>query len=375
MRHSCQGRLSIRGAGGSPARNRAGEPPAPRGACLVFAAVLITLVGPSNAQAQAKDRLVESVDRGLVFLAGQQDKDGSWQAASIKHPAVTSLAVLAFLSAGHVPGEGPYQANIEKGVQWVLAQQQPTGLFHAPGWEEMYQHGICTMMLCEVAAMSDAKTARAIKPKLEKAVQLILQAQRTQKSANLGGWRYRLDSTDADLSVSGWQILALRSARNLGCDVPAERIDLAMQFVQQCRDPRSGGFGYVPGANPTSACTGTGILALELCGKERHHSRDALQAGSYLIKNAIQPTEPHFNYTVYYASQAMFQLGNNYWTVFRPHLHKLLLDSQQRNGAWLTNDGLGTSYSTSMSVLALTVEYRLLPIYQRNEDGEMPKGK
>jgi hypothetical protein len=79
----------------------------------------------------------------------------------------------------------------------------------------------------------------------------------------------------------------------------------------------------------------------------------------------------HFHYTVYYTSQAMFQLGNNYWNVHRPHLHKLLLDSQQQNGSWLTNETLGPSYATAMSLLALTVEYRLLPIYQRNEDAGM----
>ncbi len=344
---------------------------APRMARLVLA-FLLSLVGVPQAFAQdkAKDRLAESVDRGLAFLALLQEKDGSWQGGGAKNPAVTSLAVMAFLSAGHVPGEGPYQANVEKGIRWVLQQQRDDGLFSSGDFGEMYHHGICTMMLCEVAGMTDAKLAREIKPKLEKAVKLILQAQRTEPGVYRGGWRYRIDGTDADISVTGWQILALRGARNLGCDVPSQRIDMALNFVQQCRDPRSNGFAYLPGSGVTSACTATSILAMELCGKERHHSREALLAGSYLLKNPLQPSDPHFHYTVYYSSQAMFQLGGNYWTVFRPHLHKLLLDSQQRNGSWLTNDGPGPSYATAMSLLALTVEYRLLPIYQRNDDGE-----
>lgn len=335
---------------------------------LLVAILALLFAAPAFAQPKAKDRLAESVDRGLAFLALLQEKDGCWQGGGAKSPAVTSLAIMAFLSAGHVPGEGPYQANLDKGIRWLLAQQREDGLFSSGEYGEMYHHGISTMMLCEVAAMTDAKLARAIKPKLEKAVKLILQAQRTEPGVNRGGWRYRIEGTDADISVSGWQILALRGARNLGCDVPAQRIDLALGFLQQCREPRSNGFGYVPGSAPTNACTATSILALELCGKERHHSREALLAGSYLLKNPLQPTEPHFHYTVYYTSQAMFQLGNNYWTVFRPNLHKLLLDSQQRNGSWLINDGPGPSYATAMSILALTVEYRLLPIYQRNED-------
>jgi hypothetical protein len=340
----------------------------------IIAILALLMAGPALAQAPDKDRLSASIDRGLAFLALLQEKDGAWQLSGMKHPAATSLAIMAYLSAGHVPGEGPYRDNLDKGIRWVLTQQQPNGLFGQPTWEEMYTHGMCTMMLCEVAAMTDAKTGRAIKPKLEKAVKLILQGQRTDTS-HRGGWRYRLDSPDADMSVTGWQILALRAARNIGCDVPAERIDMAMSYVQQCHDPRSGGFTYMPGAQATIACTGTGVLALELCGKERHHSHAALKGGSYLLKNPLKFDDQHFFYSAYYSSQAMFQLGNNYWLVFRPHLHRLVLESQQRNGSWINNDGNGTSYNTAMAILGLTVEYRFLPIYQRDEDVDPRKDK
>jgi hypothetical protein len=80
--------------------------------------------------------------------------------------------------------------------------------------------------------------------------------------------------------------------------------------------------------------------------------------------------EPNFSYTVYYGSQAMFQLGGNYWNVYRPQMHKILFDSQQQNGGWTSQDGVGPAYNTAMAILALTVEYRLLPIYQRNEEGD-----
>ncbi len=344
---------------------------------LPIAALVAVLLIPAKgySQAPAKDRLEQSVDRGLAFLALLQEKDGAWLGNGAPHAAISALSVMAFLSAGHVPGEGPYQANIDKGIRWVLKQQRTDGIISTTDWDEMYQHAICTMLLCEVVAMSDAKLAKEIRPKLEKAVKRIVESQRIE-NPHKGGWRYRYQSSDADLSVSGWQILALRAARNIGCDVPASRIDLAMQFVQQCRDAGSGGFGYQPGSPASLACTGTGILALELCGgKERHHTREALQAGSYLLKAPLTAGEAHFYYTAYYCSQAMFQLGNNYWLVYRPQLHKLLLDSQQRNGGWLTNDGLGSSYSSAMAILALTVEYRLLPIYQRNEEFEPAKSK
>ena len=80
-----------------------------------------------------------------------------------------------------------------------------------------------------------------------------------------------------------------------------------------------------------------------------------------------------FFYAVYYGAQSMFQLGNNYWAYYRPQLHKVLFDNQQRNGCWIGYDHLGPIYATSMSILALTVEYRYLPIYQRDEGGERKK--
>jgi hypothetical protein len=70
---------------------------------------------------------------------------------------------------------------------------------------------------------------------------------------------------------------------------------------------------------------------------------------------------------MYYCSQAMFQLGGNYWEYFRPRMHEILLRSQTSTGAWNV-DAHGPSYATAMSVLALTVEYRFLPIYQRGEE-------
>ena len=332
---------------------------------------LFYLFWPAGAGAQvvpSSDKLEESTRRALVFLKNMQEKDGCWTYVNEKSHGITSLAVMAFLSAGHVPGEGPYKATVDKGIAWVLANQQPSGLLAANGGHEMYQHGISTLMFAEVFGMTDPARARELKPKLEKAVQVILRAQKTTPTPHRGGWRYTVDSHDADMSVTGWQLLALRAAKNVGCDVPGERIDMAVEYVQRCRDSSSGGFCYTPFGGATVPCTGTGILALEICGKERHHSREALQAGTYLLKHPVAWNDGYFFYGVYYSSQAMFQLGNNYWNAYRPQLHKVLFDNQQANGSWIgQSEGYSPSYATAMAVLALTVEYRFLPIYQRQE--------
>src|SRR5262249_27505528 len=208
--------------------------------------------------------------------------------------------------------EGPYGAAITKGIRWVLAQQKPSGLISGMYGMEMYHHGISTLMLAEVMGMNDAKLAKELRPKLEKAVTVILIAQNKQANVNQGGWRYNVLNYDADLSVTGWQLLALRAAKNLGCDISAERIDLAVGYILRSRDASTGGFCYTPGGRVTMSCTGTGVLALELAGKDRRLSRESLQAGSFILKNPPQWGDEHFSYAIYYCSQATFQLGNNY---------------------------------------------------------------
>src|SRR5437899_12419384 len=102
---------------------------------------------------------------------------------------------MAFLSAGHVPGEGKYGRTISDGVSWVLAQQRPNGLLASEGGHEMYHHGIATLMLCEVCGMLDKERGKEVRKAAEKAVALILKAQRTQMP-HRGGWRYRVEHYD-----------------------------------------------------------------------------------------------------------------------------------------------------------------------------------
>jgi hypothetical protein len=312
----------------------------------------------------------QAVDRALLFLSRTQDPDGAWRVGGGKNAAVTSLAVMAFLSAGHVPGAGPYAEHVDKGIRWVIGIQKPNGLMATEGHHEMYHHGICTLMLSEVVGMTDAKLAAEIRPRLVKAVRVVLEAQRKERGPNHGGWRYQIHGRDSDISVTGWQLMALRAARNVGCDVPAERIDWAVDYIKRCQDTVSGGFRYGPWGGVTTACTGTSVLGLELSGRDRHHTPEALRAGNYLIKEQNLPRwgSGHFFYSIYYCSQAMFQLGDNYWNFFRPRLHQVLLNNQASNGSWLGGDGIGANYGTAMGVLALTVEYRFLPIYQRGDE-------
>jgi hypothetical protein len=313
----------------------------------------------------------ETIARALKFLASQQNSEGAWLTEAWgESTAITSLAVMAFLAAGHVPGEGPYGEQISKGIRWVVAQQQSNGMLikRAQSHGPMYDHGICTLMLAEVSGMLDGADAQLVRRALEKGILLILEAQAIQKfDRHQGGWRYQIDSRDSDLSVTGWQVLALRAAKDIGCDVPAEAIDRAISYVKMCADRKRNGFGYQPGNGPTPTLTGTGITCLEVCGE--HHSAESLGGALWLQTHPLVEKSTYFYYGVYYTGVGMSKMGEEYSERNYRHLVDVLLPIQQPDGGWNPQHGsekqAGRIYSTSLCVLALAVEYRYLPIYQR----------
>ena len=344
----------------------------------ILAVILALAASPLAAQDVAEvapapfdPKAEAALKRALDYLKSTQKEDGAWESGHFgKMTSITSLAVMAFLANGHVPGQpGPYREAVEGGIRYVLKNQKENGLLvsntsHGP----MYCHGISTLMLAEVVGMAadDAPAAEA-RLALARAVYLIIKAQRVSKnSENAGGWRYQPNSNDSDLSVTGWQLVALRAAKAAGCTVPAEAIDLALAYVRRCA-VRAGGFGYQPGAGPNNPRTGTGVLAMELAGE--HLAPEAVAGAEYLLKHPPQWSSPYFFYEVYYVPQAMFQVGDRYFRPYYPKLVAMLLDHQERDGSWLSGDGNdragGRNYCTAMAALALAVESRYLPIYQR----------
>jgi prenyltransferase beta subunit len=311
-----------------------------------------------------------SIDRALAYLAKLQEKDGTFRSAMPQNTAVTSLCVMAFLAKGYTPSSGPYGETITRGIDFVLACQKPNGLLvgHTAANGPMYCHGISTLMLSEVSGMVDPIRQQKVDEALAKALKLILAAQQVSKpKIHEGGWRYQDTSNDSDISVTGWALMSLRSARNSGAAVPKEAIDQAVQFVMNCRCP-DGGFGYTGPAAPGLARTGTALLCLELCGRHRHEA--AVGAGEWILKNLPGHFGgAHFYYGLYYCAQGMFQLGDRYWERWAATMYDMMLKYQRKDGSW--PEGIsaeataGAAYSTAMGVLAMSVSYRQLPIYQR----------
>lgn len=299
------------------------------------------------------------VDRGLKYLANVQAADGSWGAQrDTRHAAITALACLAFMADGNVPSRGPYAANLERGLEFILASAQETGLIAADSSHgPMYGHGFATLFLGEIYGMTGDKRVREA---LVKAVRLIVTTQNHE-----GGWRYHPVPYDADISVTICQIMALRSARNAGVSVPKETIDRAIDYVRRCQNPGDGGFRYMLNAGgsafPRSAA---GVASLYYAGV---YQDQALTRGlDYLLnqRDAISNTGAgHYFYGHYYAVQAMYLAGGHYWAKWFPAIRRELLQRQEADGHWQSNHG--EAYGTAMALLILQIPNRFLPIFQR----------
>lgn len=346
-----------------------------------------SLLGPSSARAAEPNRSTEeepvppevrgAVDKGLAWLAKNQQADGSWEQGSTSSTAVPSLAVMAFLARGHMPGQGRYGDVINKAIDYVLSCQGEKGLISKGehGNAAMYEHGISTSMLSEAFGMVDDTRKQRIEKALARAVQLILDAQhpggKEKPMPHTGGWRYQPTQADADISVSGWQLMALRGAANCGATVPKSALEAGREYIRRCAyKGDEGGFTYEAAKGPPNAArTGTGIVALEMLGE--HSSKEATKGGDYLLAHI--PDNPQsgefYYYAVYYDSQALFQLGDKYWETGYPKLVATLLAGQDDRGVWAQGGGqeqqAGEAYRTSMAILALCVPFRYLPLYQK----------
>lgn len=341
--------------------------------CAAAASVL-GLAGRASAD-EIRSPLEREIDAGILralgWLASEQQPSGAWTTNDFgESTATTALAIMALMAGGHVPDEGPYGQRMTRGIGWLLSQQQANGLLvgrersHGP----MYSHGIATLMLAEVVGMVSPAQADLCREVLQKAVKLIVNAQNHRKPPEHdGGWRYQPTSSDADLSVTAWQLLALRAAKDIGCDVPVENIDRAIAYVRRLHVKHDGGFGYMVGHGSTITRAGTGIVALEVCGE--HRTDETLSAAKLILSRPLTKGEHYFYYGVYYCTVGMFKVGGEEWQRSRESLYRITLDLQNPAGYWNPEDGTerqaGKVYSTSLAVLALAIEYGYLPIYQR----------
>jgi hypothetical protein len=335
---------------------------------FLFAATL--LIGPAAAlaQSEADARVDGAIASALHFLAQQQAADGTIEGGNGPHAAITGLTLMAFLASGHTPEVGRYGLVVRHAADFLVQAAPDDGYFGRVDGSRMYGHGIITLALSEACGVEPDPTRRArIRAVLARAVQVILTAQDIPKSPDhSGGWRYEPQSGDSDLSLSGWNALALRAAQSIGMDVPKEKIARAVKFVLNCYQQPQGGFAYQPHGDPSVAMTGVGVLNLFLLDAS---DRSETAAGEqWLLAHPVNDETRMPYYSMYYSTQAAFQAGEPVWPVIWRITQDRLLSTQMKDGGWpqsRSGEEPGRVYATAMAVLTLSVPYRLLPIYQR----------
>lgn len=335
------------------------------------------------------DASEKAVVAGLDWLKRNQEKEGHWSLSEARYPdsglrslrtdtGGTALALLAFLGAGHTHKEGLYQKEVGKGLDWLKQHQQSNGNLYDSEEEghqqSFYAHGQATIALCEAYALTQDES---LKSAAERAIGYICESQHPVK----GGWKYRPNSV-GDLSVFGWQIMALQSARMAGLNVPEDNLNRAAGFLDLVQLDEGARYRYEAETeySATPAMTAEGLLCRQYLGWPKE--MPAMAHGlDYITRPAFLPewSEGKRNvYFWYYATQALHNVQGERWNRWNAALQHALVQNQVKEGlqrgSWHPKlpkgapdehaDKAGRLYITSLCLLSLEVYYRHLPLYR-----------
>ena len=306
-------------------------------------------------------------DRGLRFLVANQRSDGSWP-SNHHGPGVAGMAVMCFLASGEDANYGQYSSNVRRALQSVIKSQNKTTGYFAPS---MYHHGFAMLALAEAYGMvddrnlwsgSEANEQPAIGQSLELAVRSAITS---QKSNPHGSWRYNPGGSDADTSVAGAVLMGLMAARNAGIEVPDESIDKGIAYFVQMTAP-SGQVAYsqsTGGHNDSVARVAIASLVFSVARRKDMKQFD--YATDYLKQKFTGGNPGHggVEYQHYYQAQALFQGDFDAYKKWNTMVIRKMKSEQSDDGSF---DGAQGRYvGTTLSLLALAVNYRFLPIYER----------
>ncbi|WP_442485220.1 hypothetical protein [Aeoliella sp. SH292] len=402
-------RFANRSEGGLPTPPGRQRNPAPAFASRADRIDSAPLMSPDDPRPKTE----AAIELGLEYLARIQQPDGRWSLTEFSDlpvsedevptiqadGAATGLALLAFLGGGYDHYDDKYQAVIQRGLDYLVAQQSEEGdIFpernlQGPNATRFYSHGIAALALCEAYGMTGDPELRA---PAQAALDYITRTQHPQHH----GWRYTV-GLNSDLSVTGWQIMAVRSGELAGLEVSQDTYSRVRRFVEECRSTAGGQelYCYNPYVNsnregmkhynkPSTVMTSVGMLMQLYLGTNREnrlmqrgadHLSENLPTltGEYLQAAVGTPGNPQRDtYYWYYATQVMFHMGGEHWQAWHEHLHPLLVDNQTQEGplagSWnpqkpvpdMWANQAGRTYVTCLNLLSLEVSYRHLPLYE-----------
>lgn len=348
-------------------------------------------VGKPTVTPATAEEVSQALTRALDYLAREQSKEGYWsQKRNDFKVGLAGLALQAFIGGECVLKD--YSSNIDAAINFLKTKYHPSSDYQSGTKDRaiyggliaednpMYEHGIATLTLIEaLVEMNDL----SLTPLIEDALQLIIRAQNTEHKPELlggpinvdsedyGGWRYGPDSTDSDISVTGWQILALKGALTAGFSIPEWSLSKAADYLRSCYDGDYHSFGYT---SPGDGCarTGIGVLGLQLSG----YPDDPLikPALRYMQDNAPaweseDPGDGWPFYYWYYGSRAMLLAGGEYWRIWKNWTCRLVVDHQNSDGSWTgaQREEEMEIYTTALGALMLELCCGHLPVYMHEE--------
>jgi hypothetical protein len=340
------------------------------------------------------DRARRMVDRGLEFLARSQRADGRWRLTEFagitpadvpkldSDTAATGLALLAFLGAGHDHFSGPHRDTVRRGLEFLLAIQKDDGDLFLPAddlsnscsW--LYSHGIAAIAVCEAVGMTGDPL---VKPAAEKACRFIA----TSRHPTLGGWRY-IPRTDADLSVSGWMLVALRAGELGGVPTDPAAMGGVRTLLAASSTPNDPTRFAYNARKADQRRTDLSVACMTAVGTlmRLHTGTAADDPGVAAAARLLAGIPPEYgtrtqrvrdSYLWYYASQVLVHTGGADWQRWYGSLVDTLEQRQRADGplagSW---DALGEVpdrwgeyggrlYVTTLHLLALEVPWRHLP--------------
>lgn len=323
-------------------------------------------------------RSEQAVENALRWLAEHQMASGAWSVVHDTHKckgrcknngsperfdtAATGLALLAFLGAGYTHQDGQYQDTVQRGLYFLMRSMEDTqggGSWMYTSDKGMYNHGIAAFAVCEAYQMTgDPDLRRAA----QRGADFIAYAQNY-----VGGWGY-LPGKPGDLTISGWQVMALKSAQAAKLSLPGNltfRLDKFLKTQQVEGEPF---YGYRK-PDKQATCTAIGNLIRLLRGRSPTDP-DSLKAAEYLLAQGVDRTDVYFNY---YVSLYLFHIGGPTWESFNAPVREYLISTQATGGheagSWYFDNQYGKVggrlYTTAMAAMTLEVYYRYQPLYQQ----------
>jgi len=325
-----------------------------------------------------------AVERGLRWLAAHQREDGSWSFDLTKPPcggmcrnsgsepsatAATGIALLPFLGAGYTHQQGEHQPIVNRGLYslGVRAIATPHGI-DLRGGSTMYAQALAAIALCEAYGMTRDE---ALKDVAQGALRFIVHAQDLEG----GGWRYT-PGEPGDVTVTGWQLMALRSGQLAKLEVPSPTIGLVEKFLDGVQTDGGARYRYQIPRKPEPTTTSVGLLCRMYLGWGR--DRPALYRGvSFLHK--LGPSKSNVYYD-YYATQVLHFWEGPEWQAWNPRMRDHLIATQAQSsheaGSWHFADPYGDKggrlYTTAMALMILEVYYRHMPLYEQRAIHERP---